>query len=79
MTLIHFPNHTIGLLAGMTAETKKTRLVRELACFVQRYGRKAQKRGDPNDRQYDKKLEKTMRRLPPTDLSDLLSDDGEEK
>jgi hypothetical protein len=53
--------------------------VGELACFVQRYGRKAQKQGDPNDRQYDKKLEKAMRRLPPTDLSDLLSDDGDEK
>ncbi|CAG9264013.1 hypothetical protein BDI4_800025 [Burkholderia diffusa] len=32
---------------------------------------------DPNDRRYDKKVEKAMRRLRPESLSDLLSDDSE--
>jgi hypothetical protein len=44
---------------------------------VQQYGRKAQA-SEPNDRQYDRKLENKMKRLSPSELSDLLSEDEQE-
>ncbi|MFB9126224.1 hypothetical protein ACFFYR_24845 [Paraburkholderia dipogonis] len=57
----------------MTTKRTKPRLAGELGLFVQQYARKAQASSDPNDRQYDRKLEKKMKRLSPTELSDLLS------
>jgi hypothetical protein len=42
----------------------KTRLAGELQRFMQQYSRKAQA-SEPNDRQYDRKLEKKIKRLPP--------------
>ncbi|WP_045461455.1 hypothetical protein [Caballeronia cordobensis] len=63
----------------MQAITKRARLVGQLGTFVQQYGRKARPGGlDPNDRRYDKKVEKAMRALRPDELSDLLSGDGDE-
>jgi hypothetical protein len=40
---------------------------------VQKYARKAHAGHDPNDRHYDRKTEKEMRRLRPDELSELLS------
>jgi len=60
----------------MTAVRKRARLVGRLGTFIQQYGRKAQKQGDPNDRRYDKKVEKAMRVLRPDELSELLAGDG---
>jgi hypothetical protein len=62
----------------MRSTAKRARLVGQLGAFVQQYGRKAQKQGDPNDRRYDKKVEKAMRALRPDELSDFLSGDGDE-
>jgi hypothetical protein len=62
----------------MRSTAKRARLVGQLGAFVQQYGRKAQKKGDPNDRRYDKKVEKAMRALRPDELSELLSGDGDE-
>lgn len=61
----------------MTTNRTKTRLAGELSRFVQQYARKAQA-SEPNDRQYDRKLEKKMKRLSPSELSDLLSQDEQE-
>lgn len=44
---------------------------------MQQYARKAQA-SEPNDRLYDRKLEKKMKRLSPSELSDLLSQDEQE-
>lgn len=44
---------------------------------MQQYARKTQT-SEPNDRQYDRKLEKKMKRLSPSELSDLLSGDEQE-
>ncbi|PQO41023.1 hypothetical protein C5Y97_03405 [Blastopirellula marina] len=44
----------------------------ELSEFLRRYGRKAPKRGEPNDRQYDRRLEERIKRLPPEEFDDLL-------
>lgn len=61
----------------MITKSKKFRLVGELSRFVQQYARKAGAT-EPNDRQYDRKLEKKIKRLSPVELSNLLSDDLEE-
>ena len=57
----------------MTSKCKKTRLAGELGLFMRQYARKAQASSDPNDRRYDRKLEKKMKRLSPVELSDILS------
>ncbi|MDR5749787.1 MULTISPECIES: hypothetical protein [unclassified Caballeronia] len=63
----------------MTDRRKQNRLAGELQCFVQRYGRKTQKQGDPSDRRYDKKIEKAMQRMQPADLSELLTGDNDDE
>lgn len=55
----------------MTAKRKESRLAGELGRFVQQYARKTRP-SEPNDRQYDRKLEKKLKRLSPSRLSDLL-------
>ncbi|KER74290.1 MULTISPECIES: hypothetical protein [Burkholderia] len=59
----------------MSLRNRKSRLAGALGVFVKRDGRKAQKHHDPNDRRYDHDVERTMLRLSPADLSDLLADD----
>jgi hypothetical protein len=59
----------------MLPKRKRFRLAGEIGLFVQQYGRKAQKGVEPNDRKYDHKIEQKMKRLSPSDLSDLLSDE----
>jgi hypothetical protein len=45
--------------------------------FAQQYGRKAQKGVEPNDRRFDEKVEKSVKRMNPEALDELLRD-GEE-
>jgi hypothetical protein len=47
----------------------------ELSAFVRLYARRAQRGAEPNDRRYDRKLEKQMKRLRPEQLSNLLNPD----
>lgn len=56
---------------------RKSQLADALGRFVQQYARKARPH-EPNDRQYDRKLEEKMKRLPPPELSSLLTGDAEE-
>jgi hypothetical protein len=58
----------------MATRRTKSRLAGELSHFVQKYARKAGI-AEPNDRQYDRKIEQKMKQIPPVDLSYLLSDD----
>jgi hypothetical protein len=43
--------------------------------FVNQYGRKAQKGFEPNDRRYDRKVERAVKRMKPDQLDKLLRDD----
>ena len=53
------------------------KLGEELALFLKKYARKAQKGGlDPNDRHFDKKIRAIVKRLRPEELQALLDDDG---
>jgi hypothetical protein len=58
----------------MATKRTKSRLAKESGRFVQQYACKAQA-SEPNDGQYDRKLEKIMKRISPSGLSDLLSGD----
>jgi hypothetical protein len=61
----------------VTTKRTKSRLAGELCRFMQQYARKA-RASEANDPQCDRKLEKRMQRLSPSELSDLLSEAAEE-
>ena len=61
----------------LNAEQRRALRAAKLKSFVQDYGRKAQKGVEPNDRGYDKKIEKTVKRMKPEELDRLLRDDEE--
>jgi hypothetical protein len=42
---------------------------------VKEYGRKAQRGVEPNDWQYDRKVEKLIKRMDPQELSELLNEE----
>lgn len=46
--------------------------------FIKQYARKAPKSGDPNDRSYDRSLQRRARRMRPEELDTLLRN-GEDK
>jgi hypothetical protein len=49
----------------------------ELSEFLRQYSRKAPKRGEPNDRGYDRRLEERIKRMDPKELDDLLNGESE--
>jgi hypothetical protein len=53
-------------------------LAAEVSGFSREYARKAQRHREPNDRQYDRKLEDRIKRMDPVDLSELLYGNGSE-
>jgi hypothetical protein len=60
----------------LNADEKKERLAGALSLFVQRYGRKAQRGVEPNDRKYSRKTAlKIKKHLKPTVMDALLRDD----
>jgi hypothetical protein len=46
-----------------------------LKTFVQQYARKAQRGAEPNDRRYDREVERAIKQLKPEELDRLLRDD----
>ena len=55
------------------SEKRKERLRGELGVFAKQYARKKQKGHDPNDRGYDREVEKKIRHMKPEDLDELLN------
>lgn len=60
----------------MPGKMKKEWLKSNIGQFVKEYGRKAQRGVEPNDRQYDRKIEKLIKRMDPKELSDLLNEES---
>ncbi|MGZ6042872.1 MAG: hypothetical protein ACXWKW_11830 [Asticcacaulis sp.] len=56
----------------MNLRDKKTLKAEQIRLFVQQYARKAQKGVEPNDRRYDRELEKDIKRMRPDELDELL-------
>ena len=52
---------------------------RVIGLFLQQYKRKAQSGAEPNDRHYDRKIERYIRRMKPEELDKLLNGDGEDR
>jgi len=48
------------------------KLQKELGAFLKQYARKAYRNIDPNDRRYDRKIERLVKRLRPEELDRLL-------
>jgi hypothetical protein len=61
----------------MPSAKRRVVLAEKLGQFLHVYGRKAQKGVEPNDRQYDRKIEELMKHLSPEELSELISGDDE--
>lgn len=60
------------------ADQKRALKVAGLHVFARQYGRKAQKRSEPNDRRHDREVESAIRRMNPATLDRLLRDDEED-
>jgi hypothetical protein len=52
----------------------------EIGTFLREYGRQSRKRNgyDPNDRTYDRKVERIVKRMPPEDLDRIMRDGDED-
>jgi hypothetical protein len=59
----------------MPEKKKKEWLKSNIGQFVKEYGRKSQRGVEPNDRQYDRKVEKLIKRMDPKELSELLNEE----
>jgi len=53
----------------------KKKIELSMGKFIQQYKRKSSKSFDPNDRSYDRKLEKIVKRMPPEELSRIMNGD----
>jgi hypothetical protein len=56
------------------AKRDRRQLANRLAVFVRKYARKANPGFDPNDRTYDREIEKIIRKMKPEDLDRYLRD-----
>jgi hypothetical protein len=61
----------------LNADKRRALKAARLRTFFQQYERKAQKNADPNDRHYDREVEKVVKRMKPDELDQLLRDDEE--
>ena len=57
----------------------KEKVTKELGTFLRQYARRAQKGQDPNDRTYDREIEKELGRLKPRELDLLINGDDDER
>jgi len=56
---------------------KQSKLTKNIGDFFKQYQRKSQRGVEPNDRSYDRKVEKKVKALPPEELSNLMHDDSD--
>ena len=57
---------------------RKKRLENEIGVFIRQYARKRYSGMDPNDRRYDREIERQIRRMNPEEL-DALMREGEDE
>lgn len=55
--------------------SRRERLAGSVNAFIRQYARKAYPTHDPNDRRYDRNVEKKVRRMDPEELDRLMRDD----
>ncbi len=52
---------------------RSRRLEGEIGAFIKQYQRKSQRGAEPNDRGYDREIEKIIKNMKPEELSDLMT------
>ena len=62
----------------LNADQKRALKSAKLQLFVQSYGRKAQNGVEPNDRFYEREVQKAVKRMRPDELDRLLREDEDE-
>jgi len=60
------------------AGQRERKLEGEVGAFVRQYARKRHPGNDPNDRRYDRELERKLRRMKPEELDALMHGEAEE-
>jgi hypothetical protein len=63
----------LGEIGESVVARKKRENEEALGEFLRQYGRPRRKRGEPNDRVYDRKLEAKVKRMRPEDLDELVN------
>lgn len=58
---------------------RKKKLEGEIGAFMKQYKRKAHAGWDPNDRSYDRELEKKIKNMSPEELDELMRGEDEEE
>ena len=51
---------------------RKRRLEADIGAFIQQYARKHYPNSDPNDRTYDRRIERIVKRMSPAQLDELM-------
>ena len=59
-------------LRHIMSKRDKKQLANRVAVFLRQYARRENPGGDPNDRRYDREIEKLVKRLKPEELDRLL-------
>ena len=62
----------------LNAEQNRALKAATVGVFMRQYGRKAQRGVEPNDRRYDRDVERAVRQLKPEELDALLRDDEDQ-
>mgnify|MGYP001075531075 CR=1 FL=1 len=57
---------------------RRQRLEGDIEVFIRQYARKRYPNMDPNDRRYDRKIERIVRRMDPEELDKLMHGTGDE-
>jgi hypothetical protein len=57
-----------------TMSLRGKKLEKELGAFLKQYARKAYKTIDPNDRRFDRRIERLVKQMKPEELDRLLRD-----
>ena len=58
----------------LNTEQRRALKAASVQIFIKQYGRKAQKDTEPNDRSYDRDLERAVKQMRPEELDALLRD-----
>jgi hypothetical protein len=60
----------------MESNPRLRKLAARVGRFFQQYSRKSDARHDPNDRSYDRRVERKLKKLSPEDFDELLNGDA---
>jgi hypothetical protein len=58
---------------------RRKEISKELGTFLREYAKRAQKGQEPNDRTYDRNIEKQLRRIKPEELDRMIHGEGEDR